>query len=117
MGAIRSSQLLRLSGVGNQSEVKSLSIPLVHHLPGVGENLQDHPLTAFTFGSVIAQAPGSIIDQAAYDLYRANKTGILASIIARTNFFMRTKYQPINDTRPDVQVIVTTPGPSLFGLV
>jgi choline dehydrogenase len=41
-GAINSPQLLQLSGVGNAGELSSLGIDVVHHLPGVGENLQDH---------------------------------------------------------------------------
>ena len=41
-GAINSPQLLQLSGVGNARELEPLRIPVVHDLPGVGENLQDH---------------------------------------------------------------------------
>jgi choline dehydrogenase len=41
-GAINSPQLLQLSGVGNARELESLGVPVVHDLPGVGENLQDH---------------------------------------------------------------------------
>lgn len=41
-GAINSPQLLQLSGVGNADELKKHGIDVVHHLPGVGENLQDH---------------------------------------------------------------------------
>jgi len=41
-GAINSPQLLQLSGVGNADELAALGITPVHHLPGVGENLQDH---------------------------------------------------------------------------
>jgi len=41
-GAINTPQLLQLSGVGDQDELRALGIPLVHHLPGVGEHLQDH---------------------------------------------------------------------------
>lgn len=41
-GAIGSPHLLLLSGVGPSDEIKKHGIPLVHHLPGVGENLQDH---------------------------------------------------------------------------
>ncbi|XP_033755356.1 LOW QUALITY PROTEIN: uncharacterized protein LOC117338208 [Pecten maximus] len=41
-GSINSPQLLMLSGVGNADELKALDIPVVQHLPGVGENLQDH---------------------------------------------------------------------------
>jgi choline dehydrogenase len=41
-GAINSPQLLQLSGVGNAKELSALGINVVHDLPGVGENLQDH---------------------------------------------------------------------------
>ena len=41
-GAINSPQLLKLSGVGPAAELSALGIPVVHDLPGVGENLQDH---------------------------------------------------------------------------
>ena len=41
-GAINSPQLLQLSGVGNAQELSRLGIDVVHDLPGVGENLQDH---------------------------------------------------------------------------
>lgn len=41
-GAVQSPQLLKLSGVGNAEELGSHGIDCLHHLPGVGENLQDH---------------------------------------------------------------------------
>ncbi|CAB3737010.1 Oxygen-dependent choline dehydrogenase [Paraburkholderia graminis C4D1M] len=41
-GAIASPQLLQRSGVGRSTWLRELDIPLVHDLPGVGENLQDH---------------------------------------------------------------------------
>jgi choline dehydrogenase len=41
-GAINSPQLLQLSGVGPGALLQGLGIPVVHDLPGVGENLQDH---------------------------------------------------------------------------
>ena len=41
-GPINSPQLLKLSGVGPGQELAQFDIPLVHDLPGVGENLQDH---------------------------------------------------------------------------
>ena len=43
-GAIASPQLLMLSGVGPAEELRSLGIPVVRDLPGVGKNLRDHPL-------------------------------------------------------------------------
>ncbi len=41
-GAINSPQLLLLSGVGNEADLQRLGVRVVHHLPGVGQNLQDH---------------------------------------------------------------------------
>ena len=41
-GSINSPQLLQLSGVGNAAELSTLGVKMVHDLPAVGENLQDH---------------------------------------------------------------------------
>jgi choline dehydrogenase len=41
-GALQSPQLLQLSGIGDATRLQALGIPVTHHLPGVGENLQDH---------------------------------------------------------------------------
>lgn len=41
-GVVNSPQLLMLSGIGDETELKSLGIPMVAKLPGVGKNLQDH---------------------------------------------------------------------------
>jgi choline dehydrogenase len=41
-GPINTPQLLKLSGVGPVEELRGFAIPVVHDLPGVGENLQDH---------------------------------------------------------------------------
>jgi choline dehydrogenase len=41
-GPINSPQLLKLSGVGPAAELREFGLPVVHDLPGVGENLQDH---------------------------------------------------------------------------
>ncbi|MDA9008779.1 choline dehydrogenase [Alphaproteobacteria bacterium] len=40
--SINSPALLQLSGVGNAEQLKDIGVDVVHHLPGVGENLQDH---------------------------------------------------------------------------
>ena len=47
-GAFQTPQLLMLSGVGDAAALASTASPAVHHLPGVGQNLQDHP--DFVFG-------------------------------------------------------------------
>ena len=66
-GAIGSPQLLMVSGVGPAGILRSLEIPLVKELPGVGQNLRDHPMLSvtwrtkegFTFDS---EAPRSQVD-------------------------------------------------------
>jgi choline dehydrogenase len=41
-GAINSPQILLRSGVGPSGEIKPHGLEMVHELPGVGQNLQDH---------------------------------------------------------------------------
>ncbi|MCC6466952.1 MAG: GMC family oxidoreductase N-terminal domain-containing protein [Alphaproteobacteria bacterium] len=41
-GSIGSPQILELSGIGQADRLAKLGLPVVHDLPGVGENLQDH---------------------------------------------------------------------------
>ncbi len=41
-GAIGSPQILQLSGIGPGAHLQEFDIKVVHELPGVGANLQDH---------------------------------------------------------------------------
>jgi choline dehydrogenase-like flavoprotein len=41
-GSLLSPQLLMLSGIGPATQLQALGLPVVHDLPGVGENLHDH---------------------------------------------------------------------------
>ncbi len=41
-GAVSSPQILQCSGIGQVSLLQQHGIPVIHELPGVGENLQDH---------------------------------------------------------------------------
>jgi choline dehydrogenase len=43
LGAIHTPKVLMQSGIGDQAELQRHGIPLVQHLPGVGQNFQDHP--------------------------------------------------------------------------
>ena len=47
-GAIGSPHVLQLSGVGDPDHLGRIGVPLVHALPGVGKNLQDHFLARVT---------------------------------------------------------------------
>jgi choline dehydrogenase len=42
LGAINTPKVLMLSGIGDEAELHRLGIPVVQHLPGVGQNFQDH---------------------------------------------------------------------------
>jgi choline dehydrogenase len=48
-GAIESPKLLMLSGVGDAEALAAHGIPVIHHSPGIGGNLQDHLLVRFFF--------------------------------------------------------------------
>jgi choline dehydrogenase len=81
-GSVNSPQLLMLSGIGDADELTGLGIPVRHHLPGVGKNLQDHlrvwmrfeidePLTAFGTPPTVAAA--------AIEEFAASGTGMFAT--------------------------------------
>ncbi|MCU4161942.1 GMC family oxidoreductase N-terminal domain-containing protein [Acidiphilium sp. AL] len=52
-GAIKSPQLLELSGIGNAALLQSYGIPVVAHLPTVGENLIDHIQLRCTYQTML----------------------------------------------------------------
>jgi choline dehydrogenase len=48
-GPLVSPKLLELSGIGNGEILRKHGIAVAHHLPGVGENLRDHPSSRISF--------------------------------------------------------------------
>jgi choline dehydrogenase len=50
-GTVGTPQLLMLSGVGPQAQLRAYGIPVVADLPGVGLNLHDHPMSGIVYGS------------------------------------------------------------------
>ena len=48
-GAIASPQILMLSGIGPARHLEESGIEVVHNLPGVGQNLRDHPILPISF--------------------------------------------------------------------
>ncbi len=99
-GAINSPQLLMLSGIGPAAHLKELGIPLVADLPGVGQNLQDHPAVPVLYASTQlislahAQTPENLQN------FIDNKLGPLTSNVAEAGAFVRTQE---NLPLPDVQ--------------
>ena len=59
-GAINTPQLLQLSGVGDEALLRQHGVGVIHHLPGVGENLQDHLEVYIQYASKqpVSIAPG-----------------------------------------------------------
>jgi choline dehydrogenase len=55
-GAIQTPKILMLSGIGDSAELDRFNIATVSHLPGVGQNFQDHPI----IGGGLWEAPGPL---------------------------------------------------------
>ncbi len=105
-GAIRSPQLLMVSGVGRGSDLQALGIPVLHDLPGVGANLQDHP--DFIFGHAVTSLDlvgftprgfGHLIRE--WWRYRKSHTGLWASNYAEAGAFLKIRPE---SPAPDVQL-------------
>ena len=105
-GAFGSPQVLMLSGVGDKKTLESHGIETVHHLPGVGENLQDHADCILGYKTKSKAAIGFSITGfaiAARDLVRYfwNRKGLFTSNFAESGGFFKT--DPSADA-PDAQV-------------
>ena len=94
-GAFQSPQLLMLSGIGDENELKQHGIDVVHHLPGVGKNLQDHP--DFIFGyttqskDTFSLSPGGLLRAIiATGKYRRERRGLWTSNFAEAGAFLKT---------------------------
>lgn len=57
LGAINTPRILMQSGIGDEAELRRLGIPRVQHLPGVGQNLQDHFMIGCIWESEQPSAP------------------------------------------------------------
>lgn len=91
-GAIDTPRLLLLSGIGPRGHLESLNIPVKRDVPGVGENLMDHPLTTML-----------------YELNRPAPTETVAN--SDTCIFLRSKpfnYDGDDGYVPDVMIHIFT---------
>ena len=104
-GAIGSPQLLMLSGIGPAGHLRSLGIPVVRDLPGVGENLQDHPRVAVTYESRKELGFATAADrERALREYSRDRAGPLSSSGVGAGAFVRTS---AHEETPDIQIIPT----------
>ncbi|RDL33850.1 Uncharacterized protein BP5553_08218 [Venustampulla echinocandica] len=81
-GAFQSPQLLMVSGVGPEANLKKHNIPVVAARPGVGQNMWDHVLMGITYRMNIITAsslgePDFLLD--AERRYREDQSGILTN--------------------------------------
>ena len=53
-GAYFTPGILNRSGYGNQEDLEKVDVPVRQHLPGIGENLLDHPFSIDVIGGVLA---------------------------------------------------------------
>lgn len=105
-GAFNSPQLLQLSGVGRTEDIAQHGIDMVHELPGVGQNLQDHldfilsckTRDSDNFGIGIAAAARLIkhILQ-----WKKDGSGMIATPFAEGAAFLKTDPSL---SRPDIQL-------------
>jgi len=104
-GAINSPRLLLLSGIGPATNLKKLGIEVVHNLPGVGKNLQDH---MDVYIPAVVNQPVSYNGQDRFDRallhgiqYMLYKTGPVTACVAEAGLFLKTS----PDVRsPNIQI-------------
>jgi choline dehydrogenase len=104
-GSINSPQLLQLSGVGPGELLRAYGIPVVHDLPGVGENLQDHLNSRVVYrvrrANTLNEVSRSWLHQARAGLeYAIARRGALMMGAAPIGLFARTR---AGLDSPDVQ--------------
>ena len=74
-GAIKSPHLLMLSGIGPNDQLQQFGIPLVHELPGVGQNLFNHLSAQITFKVKDGMTLAADADAARFCLHYTLPTG------------------------------------------
>lgn len=94
-GAIGSVQLLERSGIGKSDYLESLGINVVHNLPGVGENLQDHLQLRLVFqvdnAPTLNTRANSILGKLGIALeYGLSRTGPMASAPSQLGAFWKS---------------------------
>ncbi len=95
-GAFQTPQLLMLSGVGDSAALAKHGIASTHHLPGVGQNLQDHPDFVFGFTSDAPYFSGLSFGGIARIFkgiaqYRRERRGPMTSNVAECGGFLKTR--------------------------
>jgi choline dehydrogenase len=111
-GVYNSPQLLMASGIGPADELAQHGIAVLHDLPGVGKNLQDHAGVGvdMTCTKPVAFERELRADRLTLSVLRwaMNGTGAAASMPVICNGFIRTRAEL---ERPDIQTLFTASSP------
>jgi choline dehydrogenase-like flavoprotein len=99
-GAYNSPHLLMLSGVGPAQALTMLQIPVIADLPGVGQNLQDHPAAGLSWAHDEPVSLLSAMSEESLAAFAQAGRGLLTSNVAEAGGFIRTA--PDLDA-PDIQ--------------
>lgn len=104
-GAYNSPQLLLLSGIGPADELAEKGVDVVHNLPGVGKNLQEHATVPIQFAM---NEPITFLNQLRFDRvaiaalkWQFFKTGYMATQALPALAFLRSREEL---ERPDLQL-------------
>lgn len=116
-GSIGSAQLLQVSGIGPRAHLQSLGVPVVHDLPGVGGNLQDHLQLRMVYrvdnARTLNTMANSLWGKAAMGLqYALTKRGPLTMAPSQLGAFARSSPE---QTRANVQYHVQPLSLEKFG--
>jgi choline dehydrogenase-like flavoprotein len=110
-GAFGTPQLLMLSGIGPALHLQDMGIAVVHELPGVGQNLQDHVTTVLIYKTrQIKDAMGFSLRgtwnmlKAMWE-WRQQRTGWITSNVSETQGFVSTEG---NTSYPNIQLALCT---------
>ena len=80
-GAFRSPQILMVSGIGPEATLKSLKIPVLSNLQGVGQNMWDQPWLGASYRVNVTSDSHLFTDPAVFEAateeYKKNQTGPL----------------------------------------
>ena len=90
-GAIASPQLLMLSGIGPATHLNTLGIEVLHHLPGVGQNLQDHLAIILTYQCTQPVSLANAERLSSILRYLLFKKGPLTSNVTEAGAFVRSE--------------------------
>jgi len=105
-GALQSPQLLMLSGVGDREHLQQMGVHCIHHLPGVGQNLQEHADVVVVNESKIKDTQSLSAKGIALNLWGLvrhlfKKPGLASTTIVEAGGFIRIDS---NQPAPEIQI-------------